>query len=198
MKACIVQARLTSKRLPAKMMLSLGGEPAISHVLKRCKQIPGIDKVVCAIPENDSKPIAREARKLGVKVIRGSEHDVLSRYHKAAEAVGADIIMRITGDCPLIDPEICGKVLAMMKDDVDYASNILPRGFPRGLDCECFTFDALDQANRMTDEPYDREHVTPWMQRNLYCVSLIGNDNPELDWCLDTLENYLFLSERFA
>ena len=198
MSVCIVQARLTSSRLPGKTMLSLGGEPAIRHVLRRCQKIPGIARVVCAIPVENSTPLWREATNLGVKVVRGSEHDVLGRYRKAAMTVDADIVMRVTGDCPLIDPDICGRVLNMMKPDVDYASNVLPRGFPRGLDCEAFTREALERAHKEADDPYDREHVTPWMQRNLYCVNLNGNDDPNLDWCLDTLENYLFLSERFA
>ncbi|HDZ39759.1 MAG TPA: spore coat polysaccharide biosynthesis protein F [Marinobacter sp.] len=194
----IVQARLTSTRLPAKMMLSLGGEPCIRHVLRRAKEIPGIDKVVCATPVSNSAPIWREAMALGVKVVQGSEHDVLGRFRKAALLVNADIVMRITGDCPLIDPEICGRVLELMEDGVDYASNVMPRGFPKGLDCECFTMEALERAHKEADDPYDREHVTPFIQRMMYCVNLDGDDDPNLNWCLDTLQDYLFLSERFA
>jgi len=111
--------------------------------------------------------------------------------------VGADVIMRVTGDCPLIDPEICGKVLALMDDGVDYASNVMPRGFPKGLDCECFTAEALERAHKTADDAYDREHVTPWMQRNLYCVNLDGDGDPDENLCLDTLDDYLHLSERF-
>lgn len=195
---CIVQARMTSKRLPAKMMLSLGGEPVIRHVLRRCQEIPGVDRVVCATPVDKSRPLWREARALGITVVQGSEHDVLGRYRKAALLTNADIIMRVTGDCPLIDPEVCGRVLGLMEDGVDCASNVMPRGFPKGLDCEVFTAAALERAHQEADDPYDREHVTPWMQRNLFCVNLDGPDDPNLDWCLDTLENYLFLSERFT
>ena len=193
---CIVQARLTSTRLPAKMMLSLGGETVIRHVLRRCKEIPGIDKVVCATPVEKSEPLRREATALGVKVVQGSEHDVLGRYRKAALLVNADIIMRITGDCPLIDPDVCGRVLDLMEDGVDYASNVDPRGFPKGLDCEVFTMQALERAHKEADDPYDREHVGPWMQRNLYCVNLEGDGNSDLRLCLDDLDDYLFLSER--
>ncbi len=196
---CIVQARMTSTRLPAKAMLCLGGEPSIRHVLRRCQEIPGVDMVVCAVPEGDkSTPIKREALALGVHVVTGSEHDVLSRYHKAALAVKADIVMRVTGDCPLIDPEICGRVLDLMGEGVDYASNVLPRGYPKGLDCEAFTFDALDRAHKEVDDPYDREHVTSWMQRNLHCVNLGGDGDPNLRLCLDDLDDYLFLNGRFA
>ena len=195
---CIVQARMTSNRLPGKMMLSLGGEPVIRHVLRNCQKIPGIDKVVCAIPVDKSEPIAREARALDVKVVRGSESDVNGRYRKAALLVNADIVMRITGDCPLIDPDVCGRVLSLMEDGVDYASNVMPRGFPKGLDCEVFTMEALERAHKEADDPYDREHVCPWMQRNLYCVNLEGNGDTEARWCLDTLDDYLNLSERFS
>ena len=197
--ACVIQARMTSTRLPGKMMLSLGGEPAIRHVLRRCQAIKGIDKVVCTVPEGDkSTPIKREAMALGVQIVTGSEHDVLSRYYHAAIAVKADIIMRVTGDCPLIDPEICGRVLALMDDGVDYASNVVPRGWPKGLDCEVFTFDALERAHKEADDPYDREHVCPWMQRNLHCVNLDGDGDPNLRLCLDDLNDYLFLSGKFA
>ena len=128
----------------------------------------------------------------------GSENDVLSRYHQAAVSVKADIIMRVTGDCPLIDPEICGRVLVLMGNGVEYASNVDPRGWPKGLDCEVFTFDALDRAHKEADDPYDREHVTPWMRRNVHCVNLDGGGDPKLRWCLDTLNDYLFLSGKFA
>lgn len=189
---------MTSTRLPGKAMLSLGGVPAIRHVLLRCKSIPGVDQVVCAVPDAEvSEPVVREALSLGVGVFKGSEHDVLGRYWQAARGVAADVVMRVTGDCPLIDPEICGRVLALVEPGVDYASNVDPRGFPKGLDCEAFTFDALTRAHHETDDPYDREHVTPWMRRNLHCVNLDGDGDPELRLTLDTLEDYLFLSKRF-
>ena len=196
---CIVQARMTSKRLPGKMMLCLGGEPVIRHVLTRCQKIEGVDIVVCAVPDDGhSAPIKREALALGIRVSVGSEHDVLSRYHKTAVAVNADVIMRVTGDCPLIDPEVCSRVLALMRDGVDYASNVNPRGWPKGLDCQVFTFNALDRAYKESDDPYDREHVCPWMQRNLHCVNLDGDGDPSQRWVLDTLQDYLFLSGKFA
>ncbi len=194
--ACIVQARLNSKRLPGKAMLSLGGEPVIRHVLRRCKEIPGVDTVVCAIPEG-SDPIAREAAELGCDVFPGSELDVLARYYGAAKMVGADVIVRVTGDCPLIDPVICGRVLALMKDGVDYASNTMPRGYADGLDCEAFTFEALDRAHKAANDPYDREHVTSFMQRNLHCVNWYGDGDPNERLTLDTLDDYLKLSEIF-
>ena len=194
---CVVQARMTSTRLPAKVMLSLGGEPVIRHVLRRCQKIPGIDHVVCAVPAGPaSHPIIREARALDIFVATGPEHDVLGRYVIAAR--DADIIMRITADCPLIDPEICGRVLALMDDGIDYVSNVYPRTVAQGLDCQVFTREALMRAHEEADDPLDREDVCPWMERNLYCVNLDCEGNPETRLCLDTLEDYLSLSKRFA
>jgi len=184
--ACIVQARMTSTRLPGKVMLSLGGEPVIRHVLRRCQAIEGVDVVVCAVPDGDkSTPIKREAIALGVRVATGLEHDVLSRYHSAALAVDADIVMRITGDCPMTDPIACARILALLTDGVDYVAS---------QDCEVFTFNALDRAHKEADDPYDREHVCPWMRRNL-CV--VVEEEPVDRRSLDDLEDYLFLSGKF-
>lgn len=195
---CIVQARMTSTRLPGKAMMSLGGIPAIRHVLTRCKTIPGVGRVVCAVPDADiSEPIVREALFMGVGVFKGSEHDVLGRYFYAARGIKANMVMRVTGDCPMIDPEICGRVLGLMTSGVDYASNVDPRGFPKGLDCEVFTFPALERAHAEADSSYDREHVTPWMRRNLHCVNLDGDGDSDLRLCLDDLEDYIFLSKQF-
>lgn len=195
---CIVQARLTSTRLPGKAMLSLAGEPVIKHVLRRCRSIPGIDRVICAVPDSPmSKPIEREAKMLGCGVFRGSEDDVLGRYYLAARWAKADIVMRVTGDCPFIDPEVCDQVLALL-GDYEYASNILPRGYPDGLDCEVFTMDALAAAYAAADDPSDREHVTTWMRRNLPCVNLPGDFDPEMRLTLDDLDDYISLSERFS
>ena len=197
--ACIVQARMTSTRLPGKMMLSLGGEPCIRHVLRRCQAISGIDVVICAVPEGSaSDPIVREAKALKVRISFGPEHDVLGRFKIAAKSVQADVIMRVTGDCPLIDIDVCRRLLWLMEAGVDYASNVMPRGFPKGYDCEVFTWTALDLAYVRASTPHDREHVTPWMQRNLNCVNLPGDGDLELNLCLDTLDDYLFLSERMA
>ncbi len=192
---CIVQARLGSTRLPGKVLLPLNGRTVIGEVLMRCKRIPGIDEVICAIPTNDAL-LLQEAEKY-CKVVCGPEHDVLKRYCQAATKTDADIIMRITGDCPLISPELCGEVLAKFKrEGADYASNIEPRTFPRGLDCEVFSKAALDFAY---DEDDDREHVTTWMRR-----ADIKRVNVASPWPIDgrlTLDNwadYLVIRAAFG
>lgn len=165
--ACIVQARMGSKRFPGKVLAPLAGKPVLQHVLEKCKEIDGVDEVVCAIPYTPENEILYElAWKWGVKSWLGSEDDVLSRYVRARIAVEADTIMRITADCPLIDPDVCGNVLKLFQESgADYASNVLPRTFPQGLDCEVFSMKTLTMANAEATDAYDREHVTPIMQR---------------------------------
>ena len=188
---CIVQARITSKRLPGKVMYPLGDKPVIWHVLCAAKEIPGVDRVICAVPEDPrSAVIANEAIGMGVDVRYGSETDVLERYWEAAQ--GSDVIVRVTADCPFIDPFQCGKVLELL-DGVDYASNCFPRNCNKGLDCEAFTFEALDLAYGKTQNPYDREHVTPWLQRNLKIRTLKGEYDPSVNLCIDTPEDYIRL-----
>ena len=176
-------------------MYSLGGHPVIWHVLTRAKQIPSVDRVICIVPEDPrSEVIAHEALALGVEIRYGSEDDVLERYWEAAQ--GADVIVRVTADCPLIDPEQCGKVIALLEDSDDgtqYTSNCFPRNCNKGLDCEAFTFEALDLAYGKTNNPYDREHVTPWMQRSCKIKTLKGEYDPSVNLCIDTPEDYIRL-----
>lgn len=161
---CIVQARTGSTRLPGKVLLPLNGRTVIGEVLTRCKRIRGIDEVVCAVPYDDNE-LQREATKYGL-VFTGPEHDVLTRYYKAAQWAAADIVMRVTGDCPHICPEVCTEVLTLIRKGAAYASNLEPRTFPQGLDCEAFMFSTLTEAhlNASRDQ---REHVTTWMRENV-------------------------------
>jgi len=197
--ACIVQARIGSTRLPGKVLAPLGNAPVLHHVLRRCQLIAGVDEVVCATVEGkDGDKVAELARGLGITVFRGSETDVLARYCGAAHAVGADIIMRVTSDCPLIDPEICGDVLHLREDqNADYATNNMPPSWPHGLDCEAFTIAALDEAAETANEPADREHVTPWIRRNraFRRVNLpdSGGEFSDQRWTLDYPEDLAFL-----
>ena len=194
---CIVQARLTSIRLPGKVMYPLYGEPVIRHVLRRAKQIEGIDRVVLAVPDDTrSTVLAVEARSLGVETFYGSETDVLERYFFAALNNRAKIIMRITADCPFIDPVVCAQVLTLL-DGADYASNVYPRSSPKGLDCEVFTFHALTRAHREAIAPYDREHVTSFIQKNMKTNSLSGEHDQETNYCIDTAQDYARLKKLF-
>lgn len=202
--ACIVQARLGSTRLPAKVLLPLPtGRTVLEEVLHRCRLIPGSDYTVLAIPDTPANDILeRIALKFeeSAGIVRGSEHDVLGRYLKAAHAVGAKTVMRITADCPLIDPEVCGQVLAAFRyhGGAPYASNCTTqRTFPQGFDCEVFTFEALIAAASDATDAYDREHVTPYIWREIArkdgrCLLVKSEtDRSHLRWTLDTLEDYV-------
>lgn len=202
--AVIVQARMGSSRLPGKVMLDLQGQTVLQHVLKRCKRVPGVDVVVCAVPgDASSAPIMRAADEAGATVFKGSEQDVLARYLGAARAVGADVVLRVTSDCPLIDPQVCGEVLALRhRDDADYACNNMPRSFPHGLDCEAFPVRALAEAAAATNDAFDHEHVTPWLRRapHIRRANLPSGDASlaTLRWTLDYPEDLQFFRALFA
>lgn len=193
--AVIVQARRGSGRFPDKVLADLCGRPVLWHVLTRAKQVAGIDVVVCAMPDEDrSKALEAIANDCGIITYRGPEDDVLARYVGAARAVDADLIVRVTADCPLIDPEVCAQVLATAKaTKADYASNVVPRTFEKGLDCEAFTREALEFTHRFTAAPYDREHVCPFMQRHpdFRRVNVESGDprRAETNWCIDHPED---------
>ena len=187
--AVIVQARMSSQRLPGKSMMDLCGKPVIQHVLERCLQI-GADVVVLAVPEGpESAPMVDVARTLNVHVYWGSETDVLSRYVGAAKAARADIIMRVTGDCPMIDPKVCRKVLDYaIANKFSYTSNVhKKRTYPKGFDCEVFTMETLLAAAARPHCKVEREHVTAAMTNGLHtgCVWK-EHDESHINYCVDT------------
>jgi len=168
----VIQARQTSIRFPGKSMATLLGKPVIQHTIERAKQIKVPRKanktIVLAVPDTyESEVMLVLAKDLSIENSCGSELNVLKRYYDTARFFKFDIIMRLTGDCPFIDPIVCDGVLQLlMWRKLDYTSNIYPkRTFQKGLDCECFTMDALEAAYKLSDQLGDFEHVTPWMQR---------------------------------
>jgi spore coat polysaccharide biosynthesis protein SpsF len=192
--AAIIQARLGSSRLPAKVLLPLpNGRTVLEEVIHRCKQIEGVDVVVVAIPDSQENDLLLPSCTGADHITRGSETDVLSRYFKAANEVGADVILRVTSDCPLIDPKVCADVLKLRKKfDAEYACNNMPRTFPLGLDCEAFTANALCKAFLKGNDDISREHVGPYMRT--YCATAnltASEDRSHLRWTLDTLSDYI-------
>jgi len=191
----IIQARMTSKRFPGKSMAYLAGKPVLAHVIERCKKVTLADKVVVAMPmDKKSEPMGDLCKELGVEPFYGPEKDVLTRYYLAATCFDLDPIMRITADCPFIDPIVCTEVLLLLQSaELDYCSNVHPiRTYPKGLDCEAFTFDCLEAAHKLTRHMKHREHVTPFMQRHhdikRACVRQkfdMSNEN----WCVDYEED---------
>ena len=198
-----MQARYGSTRLPGKVLEVVAGRTVLEHVLHRCRQIATVDVVCCAIPATaDSDPVAEEARRVGAAVYRGDEYDVLDRYYRAAEMLKAEVILRVTSDCPLIDPELCARVLELRaRERADYACNNMPRTWPHGLDCEAFSFVALQAAVAQASDPYSREHVTPWLRTHpgLRRANLAGDGSGKgLRWTLDYPEDLAFFRALFA
>jgi spore coat polysaccharide biosynthesis protein SpsF len=194
MNGIIIQARMTSKRFPGKSMALLAGKPMLQHVIERCKMVQGIDKIVVAVPYDNSDEMIYLSRDLGVDFHQGPEDDVLMRFYSAALFYKLTTIMRITADCPFIDPIVCSEVLAVLKaKELDYCCNCYPvRTYPKGLDCEVFTFDCLEAAHQLTKRKYDREHVTPFMQgyQGLKRVCVQQNiDISSENWCVDYPED---------
>ncbi len=201
--AVIVQARYGSSRLPGKVLTDLGGRTALWHVLTRCSRIVDADVICCAVPKSsENDPVAREAEALGVQVFRGSQDDVLDRYFQAADFLSADIILRVTGDCPLINPEICARVIERLKEgDVTFACNNRPRSFPHGLDCEAFSFEWLKRAADEENRAAGREHVSDYFLD--HSEARIGNVVGEAGalirhrWTLDYPEDLNFFRALF-
>jgi spore coat polysaccharide biosynthesis protein SpsF len=197
----VVQARVQSTRLPAKVLLDLGGVTALERCLSRARRIPHVDRVVVATSDAPADElIARVAARLGYAVVRGSESDVLSRTIDAARAHEADAVVRLTSDCPLLDPDESSRVVeAFLERKPDYASNVIDRRLPRGLDTEIVSREALERAHRDATATDEREHVTLHIVRragNFRLLSVTGaapGDQSRHRWTLDTLDDYRFL-----
>lgn len=164
--AVIVQARMGSSRFPGKVLADLAGRPLIAHAMARAMATPGVDELVVATTTAAADDVlAALCGRMGVPVFRGSEPDVLDRVYQATRRHACDAVMRVTADCPLLDPLVSGLVVARFREgDVDYASNVHPRTFPDGLDTEVFAVAALERAWREARLPAEREHVTPYFR----------------------------------
>lgn len=196
----IVQARMTSTRLPGKVLMPVMGRPVMEYQLDRLREVPRTRLCVATTTNGTDGPIEDLCRKLGIAVHRGPEEDVLARYLEAAAAMQADPVIRVTSDCPLIDPDVVSRVIALYeRGDCDYASNTLTRTFPRGLDTEVVSRRALEMAGREATRLADREHVTPFLYRQPERFRLCGlehtGDLSDHRWTVDTVEDYRFVSE---
>ncbi|MBZ5722043.1 MAG: glycosyltransferase family protein [Acidobacteriia bacterium] len=191
----IIQARMGSTRLPGKVLKDLGGDTVLARVVSRVRRCRLVNEVVVATsrdPANDV--ILKECQRLETRVFRGSERDVLERYYQAACEVQADVVVRITSDCPLIDPQLTDDTIRVFIDQhCEYASNVFPRTYPRGLDVEVFSSGALMRAWREARSPHEREHVTPYFYEHpewFPQASLRGSaDYSKHRWTLDTAED---------
>ena len=194
----VVQARTGSTRLPGKVLEDVGGIPLIAHSLRRLRRSSRIDQVLLATTEHHSDDALIElASREDVGVYRGSEHDVLSRVRGAAESADADAVVRITGDCPLLDPAVVDRVVSALADEpdhCDYASNVLRRTYPKGLDAEALWLDTLRRIDELATSSESREHVTWFAYRerpDLFTLRSVegDEDRSDLDWSVDTADD---------
>ena len=198
----IVQARMGSTRFPNKVMQPICGTPMIGLLLERLSRARSIDQIVLATSSDPrNEPLVQYVGNMGFDVYRGSEDDVLDRYYQAAKRARADVVVRITGDCPLIDPELVDAVIELFEEKgVDYASNTMPPTYPDGLDIEAFTFKALEIAWSRATDPCLREHVTPYVResRQFARTNLTNEtDCSKERWTVDEPEDFEVIRRVF-
>jgi len=199
----IIQARTGSTRLPGKVLLDVGGKTVLERVVQRVRAARGVEEVIVATTtERDDDRIATWCAVHGVACHRGSADDVLDRFHQAARAKSPDRIVRITADCPLMDPAVIDLVIAAHEQSrADYAANTIEPTFPDGLDVEVLSFGALERAWREARLASEREHVTPYLWKNPGLFSLHSVKNTEdlsgKRWTLDEPEDYRFIREVY-
>lgn len=199
---CITQARMTSTRLPAKIMRPILDRPLLAWHLQRLQRAKLVDQVaVASVDAAESAPIVALAHALGVPVTLGSEDDVLARFHKCAVEQRANVVVRVTSDCPLIDPALIDAAIRRYLDGgVDYV-NVEVGSYPRGFDAEVFSRAALDQAVAEATEGYEREHVTPFIHRRpdrFRLASLGGGSGGQYRLCVDQQEDLDLVTKVFA
>ena len=195
----IIQARTGSSRLPGKVLADLGGKTVLERVLRRlCRSALIARCVVATSTQPGDDAIVRICNRQSVLVFRGHETDVLDRFYRAATCHHAELVLRITSDCPLIDAGVTDKVIAeFLQHRPDYASNVLKRTYPRGLDTEVMNFSTLQRAWREANECYQRSHVTPYVYQNPHRFNLLSvqseQDYSRHRWTIDTRADLQFL-----
>lgn len=207
----IIQARMGSTRLPGKVLKSIQGRPMLWYIVQRMRWVPSVIEVVVATSDQlGDKPIQRFCQEHGIALFVGSEDDVLDRFYQAAIRYRGDPLIRITADCPFVDPELVGRLLELYRsgryDHVSVATGagalFLDDGrFPDGLDAECFSFEALERAWREATEPSDREHVTPYIWRvpRRFQLGMLKaeRDYSDLRWTVDSEADFQLVSQVY-
>lgn len=200
----IIQARMGSIRLPGKVMKNIGRKPMLQHVVERLDKSQLINKIIIAIAQEEHSPLPKIIEEFNLGSFIGKKKDVLDRYYQTAKTYKTDVVVRVTSDCPLIDPEIVDKVIAFYlkhKGKIDYVSNSLKRSYPVGLDTEVFPFESLKWAWQKADKPYQREHVTPYIYEHPEVFRLANVKNNEnlsyMRWTVDEEKDLKFVREIY-
>ncbi len=204
----IIQARMSSSRLPGKVLADIGGKPMLARVVDRTRRTKLVNAVVVATTTDASDdPVETYCRENQIACFRGDPFDVLDRYYQAAKKFQADVIVRLTADCPVIDPQVIDQVIdEFSRKQADFAANRLPppwkRTYPIGLDTEVATFAALERAWTEADKPYEREHVMPYLyaEPGRFKTVLVNTDPDygEMRWTVDTRQDLEALRRIFA
>lgn len=198
-----IEARMTSSRLPGKVLLQAAGRPMLEHLVRRLGAAPSLDGIVLATTVNAADNVLEEfADRIGIGCYRGSEEDVMARVIGAAESAGADTVVEITGDCPIIDPQIVEQTIRMFRaHQADYVSNAHIRSYPDGMDTQVFRLHTLQRSAAMTDDALDHEHVTlhirnhPEIFSHVHLVAPPEIHWPELGLTLDEPQDYELLKK---
>src|SRR3954452_21158836 len=199
-----IEARMTSSRLPGKVLWPARGRPLLELMVERLWRVRQIDEIVIATTEDaSSDPLQQLAERLGIGCFRGSEDDVLARVLGAAEAYDADVIVELTGDCPLIDPALVDHVIERhLEGGSDYTANVLERSYPLGFAVQVFATTLLAEVAAATDDPADREHVSLYIYEHpeRYRLRSVVSDHPEsaeLRLTVDTADDYELVKTVF-
>ncbi len=200
-----IEARMTSSRFPGKVLMEACGKPMLQHMIERLQRVPSLDGIVVATTGNDADvPIVNLAQRMGVGFFQGSEYDVLLRVLHSARAYDIDVIVEMTGDCPLIDPVLVEDCIrGYQVAGVDYVSNVLERTYPRGMDTQVFATEVLADVADRTDDPEDHEHVSIFIYSHpeIYSLKNMAGPpeltNPGLGLTLDTPEDLELIRRIF-
>lgn len=200
-----IEARMASTRLPGKTMREIVGKPMLELLIERLKRTKRIDEIVVATTtEPEDKLIAELAERIGVKCFRGSSEDVLDRVLRAAKTYQGDIIVEMTGDCPLLDPVLVDRIINIyLENTYDYISNTIKRTYPRGLDTQVFSVNVLDEVSKLTNDPADRENVSLYIYEHperyrVYNVEAPPEyRHPGYRWTVDSKEDFQFVKEVY-
>ena len=199
----IVQARMGSTRLPGKVLKQVNGKALLEYQIERMERARNIDQMVISTSTRDvDDPIIELCKKMNVDTFRGSENDVLGRFYETSSYYKGEVIVRLTADCPLIDPDVIDRVISFFLDNypkILYVSNTRKRTYPRGMDTEVFSYQLLQDAYMNANMPHDLEHVTPFMIKRIDSSAVgqivYSRDESKHRWTVDTIEDFTLIEK---